>query len=686
MYKQNKFFTILLNVLSVAVIPCSSAIATEISQENLLFDMNLEQLMSIQVTSVMKTPTRLSDTPGAIFVLSNEDIRRTGATSIPEALRMVPGMNVSRIDANKWAITARGFNGEFANKLLVLVDGRSVYTPLFSGVWWDQQDVMMEDIERIEVIRGPGASLWGANAVNGVINIITKNAQNTQGGLLSAHGGNARAGAGLRYGSKVGEDSYLKVYGMDTVHRSTTLVDSNAEAGDFTRLNKGGFRFDSEVSGNDKLTLQGDAHDGVSGGAPQTVPTLTANLVPQLAPPYSEEMPTAQEFQGYNLLGRWERRISDSSSTALQLYWNNEKRNLVFTGTKNQVDTLDIDFQHNLKLSERQNIVWGAGYRNNRGKSSNGKVLVFTNTDISDDITSLFAQDDITLVPSLWKLTLGTRIERNPSNDLAVQPNIRLLWTPNDQQSIWASVSRAMRTPDWVEQSVSYSIATIPPTPAPTPAVMLGVTGSPTFTSEKLTAYELGWRGVVKPNLTADLALYYYDYKDAQSLAPNPPDFNNIGSGYVVQTMSFSNYGKVRSYGSEVSLDWKATENWNLRASYSYFDSDFSLVSSAPAGTLVAYDQAYPGNQAILWSQHKLSPKLNLDLSLRYNSGMHVTPVVSAYTAFDARLAWSVQRDIEASLVGRNLLGPEHAEYGSDFTSVATTIPREIFANLKIGF
>ena len=570
-FKKINFLRKPIWIIATLLVATSSAFAQETAHvaADPLLDLSLEQLMDVEVTSMMKTTTRLSETPGAIFVLTNDDIRRTGATSIPEALRVVPGLNVSRIDTNEWAITARGFNSQFANKLLVLVDGRSVYTPQYSSVCWDQQDVMMEDIDRIEVIRGPGASLWGANAVNGVINIITKSAKNTQGGLVSVHAGDERGGAGLRYGAKIGDDAFIKLYGRTAMHSGESEPGSNANAGDISRLNKAGFRFEKEITANNKLTFQGDVFTGESGSAKSWFPNLTASLTPTLTPHYSILLRPTQTYKGYNLESRWEQRQSDYSNTSLQLYWNNQERTSSNVNTTITTDTLDVDFQHNLKVSSRQNWVWGLGYRRNMLDTSAGFILSATNKQHKDDILSVFMQDDITFVPQKWKLTLGSRIEHNPDTGYEVEPNARLLWTPNEYQSVWASVSHAVRTPNWVQHNSIYSLQIIPPTSLMPLPMMVGVLGSTNSVSEKLIAYELGWRGVIRPSLTADISLYYYNYKDIQSTTPNPIDFSHIGSGYLLQTISFSNYGKAQTYGGELSLDWQVMDNWKLRVSYS---------------------------------------------------------------------------------------------------------------------
>ncbi len=688
MTMPRKLVWVILSSLFAAV---PAVAQNEIPDVTPMLDMSLEQLMNIEVTSVLKTATRLSDTPGAIFVLTNEDIRHTGATTIPEALRMVPGMHVARIDANKWAVTVRGFNGQFANKLLVLVDGRSVYSPLQSGIWWDQQDVMMEDIDRIEVIRGPGASLWGANAVNGVINITTKSAKNTQGGLLSAHVGDERGGIGLRYGAKTGEDAYLRVYGNTQMHSGEREVEDGEKAGDLGRLNKAGFRFEKALNQNDNITFSGEVFEGDSGGAKQSFPTLASNMVPVLAPPYAQSVSTAHAFNGYNLLGRWEHKISDLSSTTTQVYWDNHERDLKKFGAVNRVSTFDVDFQHNLQLSDRQNVVWGLGYRRNMDDTSNSNILSYMDAKRSDDLYSFFVQDDITLQPKRWKLTLGTRLEHNPDTGYEVQPNARLMWTPNEHNTFWSSISRAVRTPSWTDRDVSLSLYTIPPFgggPASpfNPAVLVGLKGSADFKSEKLNAYELGWRGVIQPKLNADVALFYYDYHDAEAVIPNALDMSTIGSGYLLQMTHFGNATKARTYGGEVSIDCQVTDDWKLRASYSHFESDVGFTANAPAGTTDPFSISYPRHQAQVWSQHKLTPTVSLDLNLRYVDGVNVNSPVSDYTALDARLAWAPNRNFELSLVGRNLLDGGHPEFGSNYFFTATEMPRELFVTARYHF
>lgn len=654
-------------------------------------ELTLEQLMNVEITSIMKTATRLSDTPGAIFVLSSDDIKRTGATTIPEALRVVPGLNVARIDTNKWAISARGFNGEFSNKLLVLIDGRSIYTPLFSGVWWDQQDVMIEDIERIEVIRGPNASLWGANAVNGVINIITKNAKHTLGSLASAHIGSERSGAGLRYGAKIDEDTFINVYGRISRYKSQNEPLSNININETDLLNKIGFRYDKQINSNNMFTLKGDVFNGDSSGAATTSPTFSNTLNPKLVSSYSESFSTRQEFIGYNLNGQWEQVQSKNSNTTLKVYWDNHKRDSDLFNSAITVNTFDIDFQHNLLLTSDQRVVWGLGYRRNMLEATNGVKFPLSNPNRVDNLFNFFIQDDITLIPSRLKLTLGTRAEHNPSTGVEFEPNARLIWTPNDHQSIWTSISRAVRTPTWVQDNGLFKIFSITPVvngaiTAANPPILVTMVERNHVKSENLTAYELGWRGVIKPQLTADATIYYYDYKDGASVSPDVPDFSHIAAGYILQNAYSTNFSNINTYGGEISIDWQVMNSWKFRGSYSYFQSHFSLSANAPAGTINEFKNSYPSYQTMLWSQHQLSTNINLDINLRHISKIDTTPKVDAYTALDARIAWNFNPHLELAVVGRNLLHDHHTEFSSDFLSAPTEVPRELFVTAKYKF
>ncbi|WP_082880922.1 TonB-dependent siderophore receptor [Methylomonas sp. DH-1] len=653
--------------------------------ENLpdLTALSVEQLMNLDVTSVMKTSTDVSHVPAAIYVLSNEEIRRSGATTIPEALRVVPGLNVAKVDGNKWAVSVRGFNTQFANKLLVLVDGRSVYNPLFSGVWWDQQDVLMEDIDRIEVIRGPGASLWGANAVNGVINIVTKNAKDSQGTLLSGQVGTQRHGGGVRYGADLGDDAYLKVYARHSDYGDSRTRDSANPAGDEGDMSKAGFRYDKAFDIANKLSIQGDAFIGDSNGAPVDFPNLAANLTPVAAPPYSQALPADQQFSGHSLQGRWEHHQGTDSTTVVRMYWDRHSRKSPFLNSRYQIDSFDLDFQHNYQLDERHLLLWGTGLRFNINQFENSPQISMSAPQRTDRIYSFFAQDEISLVPERWRLTLGGKVEHNPVTEFEVQPNARLLWTPNEHHSFWASVSRSVRTPNWVEQNISYSLSVQPPNPGlPIPQIT-GLVGNPNMAAEKMLGFELGWRGQLLPQLSADIALYHYNYDDlsSNSISVLPP------ASYLLIKSTTGNLGIGQVYGGEFSLDWQVTDTWKLKANYSYEEDRIRPGNATPANVFVNDGGSYPAHKAMLWSMYQLTPQLKLDMNWRFvSSTVTNLSFTQGYHDLDARLAWDLGAGLELALVGRNLLDSYHFEYGSDLFSTATAVQREVYGTLRWHF
>lgn len=646
-----------------------------------LTELSVEQLVDLDLTSITKTSGHADRVPAAIYVLSNDDIRHSGATTIPEALRLVPGMHVAKVDGNKWSVSVRGFGGEFANKLLVLVDGRSVYTPLFSGTWWDQVDVMMEDIDRIEVIRGPGASLWGANAVNGVINIVTKKASDTQGTLASAHVGNERFGGGLRYGADLGDNGYLKVYGRHAEHDDSSGLAQGG--GDVGRLSKIGFRWDKQLNPLDKLTLQGDALLGESGGIQQTFPQLggPTGVTSQL-------LPTDQEFHGHNLLGRWEQRQSADSTTVLRMYWDRHGRKSRYLGAEYEIDTIDTDFQHNFRLNDSHMLIWGMGYRYNSNRFSNGSLMGLTRPRRDDRIYSVFVQDEITLAPNRWQLTLGSKLEHNPVTEFEIQPNARLLWTPSEEHSLWASISRSVRTPNWVNQDIYYTDRLIASGTFGNPLpVLVALRGNPNMHSENMLGYELGWRAHWNKSFDTDAALYYYDYQRLQSVSPGNLDFSTANNGYLLQNSYFGNFGLGEVFGGEVAANWQVSEAWRLRASYSHAENHFKTSAAAPALTASdANSFAYPVDQASLWSMYKLLPELSLDMTWRYVDSLSVPNSPRSYHEVDARLAWQLANNTEIALVGRSLLDSRHFEASAERLSAVTGVQREVYATFRWQF
>src|SRR6266852_6255460 len=477
--------------------------------------MSMEDLMNLQVTSVSKRTQKVADAAAAIFVITQEDIRRSGATSIPEALRLAPGLEVARIDQNKWAIGSRGFNGRFDNKLLVLIDGRSVYTPLFSGVYWNIQDVLLEDIDRIEVIRGPGATLWGANAVDGVINIITKPAASTQSAIVKAGGGTEeRASGGVRYGDKIGSDTHYRIYGKYFDWGPSDYI-TGATAHDGWDAIRGGFRADWTPAGANSLTVQGDIYRS------HYDETLT---VPSLSVPYSNTFPNNGEYSGGNILARWNHN-TEGGSMSVQAYYDNTTTvdHSLFEDHQN---IFDIDFQDGFHVGNHQQFVLGLGYRSILDHNDSSFTVSLQPNQVNLNQFSAFLQDEISLVDNRLRLTLGSKLEHNTFTGFEVEPNARLLWTLTPNQSVWTAVSRAVRTPALTEEGLRLNSAVVPPAtpsnPYPFPAV-LAVFGSHQFSSEDLLAYEFGYRMQATRNLSLDIATFSNSYSNLRSAEPGTP-------------------------------------------------------------------------------------------------------------------------------------------------------------------
>uniref|UniRef100_A0A831XL89 TonB-dependent receptor n=1 Tax=Geobacter metallireducens TaxID=28232 RepID=A0A831XL89_GEOME len=631
-----------------------------------LSELSIEELLNIQVTSVAKREQKLSDAAAAVFVVTREDIRRSGATSIPELLRMVPGLQVARLDANKWAVSARGFNDRFADKLLVLMDGRTVYTPLFSGVYWDVQDTMLEDIDRIEVIRGPGAALWGANAFNGVINIITKHAQETQGGLLSAGAGTEERGfGGVRHGGRIGDDTYYRVYAR-YFDRSGGVDAAGREGADDWSVLRGGFRFDSDLTARDTLTVQGDIYSGREGE------TYT---VPLLVSPYSRTFDWHTDMAGGNVLCRWTRALSDTADLSLQLYYDRTEREMAVLGEDR--DTIDVDFQNRFRYGSRQEIMWGFGYRFSHESIANTVTVSFTPNRRSDNLYSFFLQDDISLINETLRLVLGSRFEHNDFTGVEIQPNARLIWTPDYRQTVWAAVSRAVRTPSSAEQHFRNDLSTSPPgTAHPTLPVLFSGFGSEDYQSEEVTAYELGYRVAPAEHFSLDMAAFYNNFSRLRTLefealfpetSPPPP--------HLVLPGITSNKMHGETYGVEAAAEWLPLDWWRLKAAYSFLEMRMRLDSDSNSLFYLGFTQdTSPQHQGSLRSSMDLGMNVELDLWLRYVDQLPEFDI-DRYVTFDARIAWKPTRNLEFSLTGRNLVDNQHLEFKS--TILATT-PTEV--------
>ncbi len=639
--------------------------------------MSMEDLMNLQVTSVSKRTQKVADAAAAIFVITQEDIRRLGATSIPEALRLVPGLEVARIDQNKWAIGSRGFNGRFDNKLLVLIDGRSVYTPLFSGVYWNVEDVMLEDVDRIEVIRGPGATLWGANAVDGVINVITKKAKSTQSAVVTAGAGTEeRAAGGVRYGGKLGDNTYYRAY-TKYFDWAPSAYPSGMTAHDGWDALRGGFRADWTPAGANSLTLQGDIY------RTRFDETLT---VASLSAPYSNTFPNDGKYSGGNILGRWN-HTSEGSSMSLQMYYDNTTitDHSLFGDHQN---ILDIDFQHGFHVGDSQQFVWGLGYRSIHDKNNSSFTVSLQPNQVTLNQFSTFLQDEISLVDNRLQITLGSKFERNEFTGFEIEPNARLLWNLTPNQSIWTAVSRAVRTPALTEEGLRLNSAVIPPTPPSNPfPTVLAVFGSHQFKSEDLLAYELGYRVQATKNLSLDIATFYNNYSNLRTAEPGAPFVEGSPAPTdVVVPFVAGNKMSGGTYGVELFADWKVIPKWRLAGSYSYLQMDIHKNRNSQDPTPDNPNGSSPRHQWYLRSSIDLPKHFEQDTTLRFVDHLPSLNVPNYYS-LDAHLGWRPVTRLELSIGGQNLLNNWHFEFMPDFVNTSpTVVKRSIFGSITFKF
>lgn len=601
--------------------------------------MSLEDLANVEISSVSKRPERLSNAAASVYVITREDIHRSGSTSIPELLRLAPNLQVARVDSSQYAISSRGFNSTTANKLLVLIDGRSIYTPLFSGVFWDAQDTFIEDIERIEVISGPGGTLWGANAVNGVINIITRHSRDTAGALVSIGAGNDERGAGVRYGGKLGEDTSFRIYAKG-FGRDATVRASGASARDDFKNRQVGFRIDGGRQGN-TFTLQGDSYDGSIGQAANNDKTIS----------------------GSNLLARWNKALDDGSSLQVQGYFDRNRRN--HPGTFGEtLDTVDIEAQHSFVWRGTHQILWGGGYRSSHDAVTNSAVLAFLPANQRLSLANVFLQDTIALGERV-DLTVGAKLEHNNYTGLEFQPNARLAWQLADQSLLWTALSRAVRTPSRTDRELF----------APGNPPFTTLAGGPNFQSEKLTAFEVGYRAQPSPRFSYSVTAYRHRYDELRSLESISP---TGGPPAVIANMMEGHAYGVEMWGNYRLRDW-----WRLSAGLNTLRKHlrFKPGSRDILGLQAAGND--PSHQVSVRSTMNLANRLELDLGLR-SIGALPNPAVPGYVALDARLGWQVSKDVELSLAVFNLLDKGHPEFGA--APARSEIGRSFYAKMLWKF
>jgi iron complex outermembrane receptor protein len=582
--------------------------------------LTLDQLMNIEVTSVSRRAERLAQTASAIQVITQEDIRQSGATSLPEALRLATNLQVAQVDSRQWAISARGFNGTTANKLLVLIDGRTVYTPLFSGVFWDAQDVVLSDIDRIEVISGPGATLWGANAVNGVINVITKEAKDTPGLALVGGGGTELQGFGTaRYGGTVGPRANYRIYGKGFA-RDRTLLPNGQDAPDDWHMGQGGFRLDWDASASNRLTLQGDLYDGRS----------------------NQLSPGDIALSGKNVIAKWAHTISANSDVGAQMYYDRTHRDIPGTFGED-LDIYDVDLQQRALLA-RHDVVWGVGYRLTNDRVANSPGLAFLPPHVARQWFTAFVQDELALVAERLHVTLGTKVEHNDYTGFEIQPSGRVNWTLSQSSTLWAAISRAVRTPSRVDRELFV--------PAQPPYFLAG---GPNFHSEEELAYEAGFRHQSGPWLLS-LASFYSRYHGLRSLeqdsAPKPTP------------LVIANGQDGESFGAELAATYRVSDRWRLRGGYTELRVHVWPNPGSTDTTRGATESHTPDRQLFLHSSLDLPAHLRLDGMFRYLSEI-ANQQVPAYAELNAGFTWQPVAALDLSIVGQNLLHNRHAEFGT---------------------
>lgn len=609
--------------------------------------LDIDELARIEITSVSRHAEPVANATAAVSVITREDIRRSGAATLPDVLRLVPGLQVGRVGSRDWAVSARGFNQQSANKLLLLMDGRSVYSPIFAGVFWDALAFPIDEIDRIEVIRGPGATLWGANAVNGVVNVITRPAGESRGGRV-ALGAGTRLNflGGARYGGAIGTTDFRVNGGMRT--RDPAMLANGDDAFDDWAFGQIGFRLDGRLSSRDSWTLQGDAFRGAGDNR---------LLLPTSEPPHTELAIDELVIDGANILGRWTRRVSEGSELIVEAYYDRARREQTPLFGTMTVDQVDIDAQHRFTAGERHEIMWGAGYRRMSDDVTGARAISFDPAQRATDLWTAFAQDDIALVPGRVSLTIGSKLEHNDYSGTAVQPNVRALWRPSAVHSVWAAVSRAMRTPSRIDAD---AVADAAITGSPVRARLVG---SDDYGAEELIAYEAGYRLEPAVSLSFDAAAFYNAYDDLRTIAPGAPLPPEDDDPRPVVPFDVNNDAYGRSYGFEVAGTWRASRHVRLRANYSRLEVRTALDADAPANSSPeAADGLDPEHMASVWLSLDLPANLEMDLLARYVDELRGRGIPS-YTTADLRLGWRWRNRFELSLVGQDLLDSRHAEF-----------------------
>ena len=646
-----------------------------------LTTVGLEQLLSfdIEVTSPAKKKQKYSEVASAIYVLTHEDIRRSGVTHVAEALRMVPGISVARINTNRWAISARGFNSSFANKLLVLVDGQSIFTPGFNGVFWDQHELLLEDIDRIEVIRGPGAAIWGSNAVNGVINIITCSAKHTQGNFVSAGGGTEeQLMTSMRHGGKLGEDTFYRVYGKFSRRDESKLVSGGDSADDYSS-SLAGVRFDSDLNERDTLTVktEGFIQD-------EDYPVV----VPSIDPPFADADTFSgdKEQWGVNFLTDWTRKLSADSELDLHLDYTFERqKGLVFPLKRH---TFHVNGHHRFSPFADHDLIYGAGYRFYYDDIEGNFADDFDPESRDTHLYTAFFHDEISIIPETLRFIIGSKFELNSHTGFEFMPNGRLLWTPNKTHSIWLAASRAVANPSRVQDDVIGPIAAFPEPMSGLPALVT-LFGDRDTKAEDLTALEVGYRFEASEEFSLDITGFVNMYDDFVSGEPGAPFVGTLkgqARPALIIPIVFDNQLEATGHGVELALEWVPQSWLRLVGSYSYININVDTDGSLDTTNEGFFEGGSPENQFNIRSQIDLPQNVEFDSQLRYVDHLSAGDIDS-YFELDLRLAWRPWDDFEIAVVGQNLIEDSHQEFqGIILSPPSSEIERSVYGKLTWSF
>jgi iron complex outermembrane receptor protein len=631
-----------------------------------LADASLEQLLNTQITTASKTQQDLGHTAAAVFVITQEDIRRSGAANLPDVLRMAPGVQVNQITANSWAITIRGFNNFFSDKVLVMVDGRSIYAPSFGGVYWDQADMPLESIERIEVILGPASSVWGANAMNGVINIITKNPKSTKGGTFSARADSSGGvAADSQFSGDAGPNGAYRVFGQVARFGDDPLPTGDDGVDAWSRVH-GGFRADWNLTPSDNLTADGSAFYNRE----SQYLNRWFYAVPGDSPTKSKLM-----AEGGDIRAKWTHTFSGGSSASLQAFYDAYHRDNVQLQEHSR--TFDVDFQHHFKAGGRHEIVWGFGYRSQGTASPVGTQVTLVG-DHSNRIFNVFFQDQIRLNSRLW-LTVGCKLEHNSYTGLEREPSARLAWAPTAKQTFWAAAAKGLRDPSRVETGVSMILAEYPL--SPTVVERIPMSGNPHQRAERLNDFEVGYRRQWNDRLSLDLDSFLSFYRDLSTYQLGTPSIS-LGSPLIISIPAmYANGGKATDYGGEASLTWRVNSRWRIAPGYSMVAVNFRGApgSNDPFSAGIAGNSPRHSVQTRSWIS--LTRRLEFDQTV-YWTEHFPNGSVAGHTRVDARLAWKAGESMEVSLTGQNLLRPGFLDFGDFESAIGTLAPRTLIAKV----